>query len=778
MVWYDADRIQQTVTRQFVCSQLLPEEIARLDRPLAFGDGLTDGTYWEWIEERAKRIFLILVDLHVPDQIFGVIDDSWDDEDLPIAQEQVERLALTASHNARFDRKFYRRQYYYLLKPLERSDRVVVYEDEEIVPLDLVDSIGSDGGSSSSNLGGGDRVVLPSYPGMVFARRRIPLAPLAGSAYGSGQVTLEDFEWEVSSIKTLQNEHLVSFFAAYVHQGYGYVLFTPAADGSIKSFLATTPAFVRALTVSERYRLIFDWIHCLVDTLCFVHSRGLSHGNIKPSTVFFGHQHSEHRIFFADFTHFGVDMKGGIGHDKASFDKESYDYAAPEQWYRPSAISSSGGVSGGSVCVGASTSASASSRRSTLTGEGGPGGRGAGIKLYATSVYSSSSSNGSNGSNSSVGGRDIFLRSRHRHSSGGENARSSRSVSADEHRPTTSGFAIQTDASPRFCISRSSTTGSGGDGHRTSAVGGGSGTPVPQLNPQAADVFSLGCIILELLSFVMKRQTRSFATHRAARHKSAGRGGAVLDSSFHKNLGQVENWMAGLARDAASTLDKRRTTESADDDGGPTLAGVTPMLHVVERMLALHASERPSVYDVQKRMYQVLRDHCDVAEPHCVHEYGGYTTESLERGGHSTAYGSSNGSTSQLPSATMAMSPTPTSVTRAYSWSSSSGAASPAGTPFRNSSHHLGPRLSRRTVSGRPPAAAQHTRHDSGSGESVRSGVIGGASAIPEESESGSSTGSSKGGGGLERVIGLHVIRNLQIRDKVRQSWKSAVYAA
>ncbi|CAK7266814.1 hypothetical protein SEPCBS57363_002279 [Sporothrix epigloea] len=790
MVWYDADHIECTVTRQFVCSHLLPEEIARLDHPLAFGDGLTDGTYWEWIKEKAKKIFLILVDLHVPDQIFGVIDDSWNDEDLPIAQEHVERLALTASHNARFDRKFYRRQYYYLLRPLTRSDQVVVYEDMEIVPLDLVDSTGSAGtdGSSSAGLtgglggstsvsglaggissssssghaGGGDRVALPSYPGMVFSRRRIPLAPIAGSSYGAGQVTLEEFEFELSSIQSLQNEHLVSYFAAYVHQGYGYVLFTPAADGSIKSLLATTPATVKALTLRDRNQLIFNWIHCLVDTLCFVHSRGLSHGNIKPSTVLFNRHHKENHVFFSDFTRFGLDSMEGFGHDRTSFDKESYDYAAPEQWYRPLGSSGGGGSSNGSK-------SSRGSRRSTLTGEGGSGGRGAGIKMYASSIISSSSSSNS--------GRDHTARSRRRHNSGGENTALGHSVSPSEHTKTLSGFMFQVGASPHFRISRSSTMGStfgsGGDSYYSSAAASvGSGMPVPQLNPQAADIFSLGCVILELIGFMLKRQTRSFAAHRAAKHKSPGRGGAVLDSSFHKNLGQVESWMAGLAHDAASLLDKKRSTKCpADDDrDDETMAGVAPTLHVVERMLALHASERPSAYDVQVRMYQVLRDHCKMAEPHCVHEYGGLNTGWLDHGG------GSSGSYPHSPSATSAMSPT--STTSDFSCSSYGDPASPTTMPFRSSSLPLGYQHIRHAVNGRCSAVNHHARQSNGSGESVRSSVAilaGGAIVIPEESESGSTTAD---GGGFDLANGLQAIRNLQIREKVRQSWKSAVYAA
>lgn len=500
--WWDPDLIEATVTRQFVCSHLLPEEIQRLDRPLGFGDGLTDGTYWEWIDEKAKRIFLILVDLGVPDQIFGVIDDSWDDMDLPVALDQVERMALTPSKDEKLERKFFYRQYYYLLKPVMKGEHVF-YQDIEPVPLDVVERKQGLAAHNHSV----DKVVLPNFPGKSFCRRRIPL----GS--GPGCLADEDFIYEINSIKNVQNEHLVSYFASYVHQGYGYVLFTPVSEYGLKSFLATTPATFKNLEKQTRRRLVLNWIHCLVDTLTFLHNRGLSHGNIKPSTVFFT---AENHIFFSDFTRLNADLLAGAA-DKASFDKESYDYAAPEQWFRPT-----------------SGPASPMHRKATLT------------------TLSSSPEN------------------------------------------TT------------FSISR------GGSEHSSTSPVAMMHAPTPHLSPQAADIFSLGCVVLELLSFLMKKPTRTFATHRAAKHKTPGRGGAVLDSSFHKNLGQVESWMTQMAREAAKKKDD------------PAFRGIAPMLHVVERMLALHPSERPAAHDVQTRMYEILHDACGIEEPHCVHQYGGW----------------------------------------------------------------------------------------------------------------------------------------------------------
>ncbi len=160
----------------------------------------------------------------------------------------------------------------------------------------------------------------------MFCRRRIPLGT------GPGCLSQEDFFFEVNSIKNIQNEHLVSYWASYTHQGYGYVLFTPASDLSLKALLTTTPASIKNMEKHARRRTVMNWIHCLVDALCYIHNRRLSHGNIKPSTVLLN---GEHQIFYADFTRFNAELMATM--DKTSFDKESYDYAAPEQWFNPSA---------------------------------------------------------------------------------------------------------------------------------------------------------------------------------------------------------------------------------------------------------------------------------------------------------------------------------------------------------------------------------------------------------------------------------------------------------
>lgn len=500
--WWDDGKIDATVTRQFVSQHLLPEETERLDQSLAFGDGLTDGTYWEWIDTKAKRIFLILVDLGVPDQIFGIIDDSWDDHDLPIPQEHIDRLALTAARDDRIDRKFFQRQFHYLMKPLQRGHHYK-FNENDVIPLDVVDRRA--GLASYHTV---DRVTLPNCPGQTFSRRRIPIGDSLGS------LTEEELQEAVNSIKGIQNQHLVSYFASYTHRGAGYILWSSATDSTLKAFLSNTPSSFKNMPKKDRRHCIMNWILCLVDALAYVHSRRMSHGNIKPSTILLTNQLN---IFYSDFTRLNAETLAGLA-DRNTFDRESYDYAAPEQWFRPH------------------------------TGPTSPGARKATLSM---------------------------------------------STSPETH----TNFSIPRSDNP-------------------SSPNAMLNTPNPHLCPQAADVFSLGCVLLEMLGFILKKSTKAFATHRASKNKTAGRGGAVPDASFHKNLGQVESWMSTIAKEASK--------KTSDKDGAGVFRGVVPVLHVVARMLSANPNDRPSADEIQQRVYQILTQYCGISEPHCVNRYGGW----------------------------------------------------------------------------------------------------------------------------------------------------------
>src|SRR5579871_5766859 len=92
---WDEETVRKVVTCEFVRSNLRLDQHPLLESSVDFGNGRTDSTYLEWILEKSRRIFLILVDIGVPNEIFGVINGSWIDDDLPISLEEVDRLKVS-----------------------------------------------------------------------------------------------------------------------------------------------------------------------------------------------------------------------------------------------------------------------------------------------------------------------------------------------------------------------------------------------------------------------------------------------------------------------------------------------------------------------------------------------------------------------------------------------------------------------------------------------------------------------------------------------------------
>lgn len=518
-MWWDEERIEATVTRQFVESKLRADEQLRLDEPLGFGDGLTDDTYMEWIEEKAKRIFLILVDLGVPDQIFGVIDDSWDDDDLPIPQDQVERLRLTYDKDEKVEKKFFQRQFIYLLRNIQKGE-LVLYDEDEVVPLELAEKrpVGQVTGLTQSNF---DKVHLPGRPDDLFLRRRIPLGTTAG------HLPKEEFLSGIDSMRDIEHDHLTCLWASYTHLDLGYLLLTPVNDSTLKSFLNVTPQSIKILAKQDRRLLILNWLHCLADALAFLHSKGLSHHNIKPSNVMLD---DDNHIFLGDCSIFPTLSLTG---ERKGFDKESYDHSAPEQAPRPQAAVP--------VIIPnvRSTVRATTIRRNTGSSQG-PG-----------SIHS--------GSNSS-----------------------------------TAPSIITSNDAASILTSSTGSNKSPVSPTKTKRLSG-----LKLHDPQMADVFSLGTIFLEILTFLLKRASRNFTSHRSAKNKTPGRGGGLPDSSFHKNLGQVESWIATLKKDASKKEDK-------------IFRGVTPILELVEMMITPVPEERPTSQQVQERLYTILSEKCSL----------------------------------------------------------------------------------------------------------------------------------------------------------------------
>jgi serine/threonine protein kinase len=93
-------------------------------------------------------------------------------------------------------------------------------------------------------------------------------------------------------------------------------------------------------------------------------------------------------------------------------------------------------------------------------------------------------------------------------------------------------------------------------------------------NPQKSDVFSLGCVMLDIMTALMERSSRAFAAHRAAK--------------------QVEEWIKILAEDASKK----------DDE---LFRGVISILHVISSMTAVEPRQRPSAAVARDKIDDFLK---------------------------------------------------------------------------------------------------------------------------------------------------------------------------
>ncbi|EOD45814.1 putative protein kinase domain-containing protein [Neofusicoccum parvum UCRNP2] len=223
-LWWTDDRIDAKVTPEFVASRLRKEERDLLYKPLAFGDGLTDDTYLEWIMERAKRLFLILAEVGVPDQIYGCVDDAWDDQDLPIDAEAVERLALSRKKDDQLNRRFYQTQYTFLLRELHRGTHIA-YGPNEVIPIEHVYKL-----PPAASLQHWSRVHLPKKPDEVFVRRRVSFSE-------DKEADQEEFLKDIAAAQEVDHQHIAPVWASYTSKGNGFVVSSFVGEHTLKSFI-------------------------------------------------------------------------------------------------------------------------------------------------------------------------------------------------------------------------------------------------------------------------------------------------------------------------------------------------------------------------------------------------------------------------------------------------------------------------------------------------------------------------------------------------------------
>ncbi|KAJ4350003.1 uncharacterized protein N0V89_008624 [Didymosphaeria variabile] len=513
-IWWTEERIDEKVDEDYVNSRLQPKEREWLSRPVGFGD-LTDDTYLEWILEKARRLFLILVEIGEADRIFAVVEKSWDDDDLPLSMEDIEQLALTNRRDDQANVRFYQTQFSFLLRVLGPGVHVD-YASNEQIPLEFVMGL-----PPAVALQPWSRVHLPKKPHEVYVRRKFAL--------GNAESTFafeEDYIMDVESAQMVEHEHIAPVWASYTSKGFGYTLTNFVGQHTLKTFIDhREPPQYKRLAKPERRQLVLNWMLCLSDAVATLHRNGYCHSAIRPSNIII----DEHnKIAFSDIASLSTFTR-----DKKPDPMDAYIYGAAE-----------------------TQNAAASIEPDAV----------APPPIVGTRRKPSIASKSSSGSSNSSGSRQKLTKS-----------------------PTNefSGF--------NFGFRRMSKQ------------------PVQQRQrsrvheTEQADVFSLGCVFVEMVTFMLKKKPNDFVKHRSTKQKEKVNNGGKnsrTDSSYHANMDKIESWM-------------RILEDSASANEHEEFVAIPHILILVRTMLSRNAHMRPSARAVHSQLTDILLEYTTMPDIHC-----------------------------------------------------------------------------------------------------------------------------------------------------------------
>ncbi|OJJ44324.1 hypothetical protein ASPZODRAFT_135143 [Penicilliopsis zonata CBS 506.65] len=601
-LWWTEERIKATLCTGFVASHLPPESQRRLlDQP-PWGEGLTEETYLDWILTRAGRLFLILNEIGISDRIFALVDESLDDNDLPVAAHSVDRLRLSPHGSSpALDTKFFHAQWRFIVRSINEGDHVR-YTQNEGVPIEVQ----RHGIASPWTQDGVDRVVLAGAVCRVLLRTEVKLG---GAPHFFEEAEVLD---EVRSLRRLAHEHVFSIYGSYFVDESVSILFAGAYERTLLSFLTDTPQSFKKLPKTQRRALMINWPHCLANGLSWLHAHGQTHGAIRPSNILID---ADYKIILGQFEALDTLLPPAKIHDV-----EAYQYGAPERWVRSATkhetARSNHLLPSGGRTARKQASTSSMMRLSLLKAKDQPptvdeqsvdesrrpsvASQGTAIRIGfpgSPSRFSFSLSSSSSGS-SHDGGRKRGIASIKRpifytpsisssNSSGSAASHPSSSMSR-----TTSGAAVNPMGSNQASVLVQSW-----QSHLA--------------NPPASDIFSLAAVTLDIITYLCKRKISTFVHHRGAKNRTPGRGGGIADASFHldRNTSQVASWITLLESDARKGK-------------GPVFRAVGPILATVRQMLQRDSSARPAALLVERQFSNAIRQLDEgVTDLHCISQF-------------------------------------------------------------------------------------------------------------------------------------------------------------
>lgn len=523
---------------------------------------------------------MILTEVGVPDQIFGCIDDSWDDDDLPLSLENVENLELSYKNDEVLNKKFYDMQFTFLLRELKQGSHID-YGSKEHIPMEHVNTL-----PPAVTLQPFDRIHFPGKPDETFMRRKYSLVDKV-----TGDKHHDKYKRDIRKSKALDHEHIASCWASYTSENAGFIVSDFVAEHTLATYIEhRTPTQYMKVVASERPALLCEWMHCLSDALACLHSRGVAHTAVRPSNIWID---KDNTIAFGDVGSLSTFQRG-----KKAPKTEAYDYAAPESHISQTPIT----LKSSSPPVSSMSAFSRLRKMSTST-----------FTTIDTVSSSESSGGSSTRSNSFVGGTTIgspitspTVSSRDGRCNSITTIRTpvtpaleSEPRSPQSIRNFSRQFAetcpsptVPTGPYPPPSIETASLLLS-----RPSIIDAASLCDLPRAVPEMSDIWSLGCIFLDILTFMIKGKNNEFVKFRSTRVTTKNR--TRTDSSFHNEPDKIWAWIDLLE-------------EESTRHGEQIYRGVPDLLRLIRSMMAQNATLRPTARDVRDRIQEIMVGECGV----------------------------------------------------------------------------------------------------------------------------------------------------------------------
>ncbi|KAJ5386537.1 hypothetical protein N7509_009078 [Penicillium cosmopolitanum] len=600
-LWWPEERIKATLDTKYIISRLRPESVPRLFDLPRWGEGLTSETYMEWIMTKAGRLFLILNEIGIPDRIFALVDESRDDDDLPMAEQNIDLLCLSPYGNdPTLDASFFHTQWRFLVRGISEGEHVA-YTANEGVPVEVARAATSSGIQGRDETV--DKVVLSGTVCRVFLRTRVQVG--GAPHFFSSDEVLE----EIRSLRKLAHQHVFSIYASYFVDDTVCVLFTGAeTDRTLQSFLSDEPLTFKRLPKEERRQTLITWPHCLVSALSWLHVRGHSHTAIRPSNILVD---PDFNIILGQFqaldSLLAPPRVNGL---------ESYQYSAPERWIHTAAAPAHPVQQAPSKVI--------------LPSGGRTGRRKKPVRLALAPLNETgsppSSPDNPRPDSAASKGTVIHLglpRSPSRFSFAFSSSSSSSAASSNYTSTNSASTGSPKQSSPLWSKRprslfpipslRSSTSSSSLSSTSSSLV---APPPLDSFNypPNLALNPNLAIIRRSLLP---RRHHSRNSYPPLARNRSAGRGGGMADASFHlaRNSVQVQSWIALLEGDALKRCRRDRGSDRF-------FYAVPRMLIVLRAMLSPEPEKRPSASRVKKCFGAAIREIPSTRGPavplHCI----------------------------------------------------------------------------------------------------------------------------------------------------------------